>query len=173
MVWCIWHLEWTVDGYSSDSGTAGIANGVVPDPLTSDRECNRLWLLKNSIFKKSGQILRELGYRPARRHRSSRHHPLRSIKWATSLLVFSSPLAVVRAQLRYHNRDGPYHRGRHRPDGWCHLVRSQYPRRTFTRAAQELVEGKGSIFDWAIGWLAREGKVVLTPKKRSFSIRLK
>jgi len=38
---------------------------------------------------------------------------------------------------------------------------------------KKLVVGKGSIFDWAIGWLAREGKVVLTPKKRSFSIRLK
>jgi len=38
---------------------------------------------------------------------------------------------------------------------------------------KKLVEGKGPIFEWAIGWLAREGKVVLTPKKRSFSIRLK
>ena len=38
---------------------------------------------------------------------------------------------------------------------------------------KKLVEGRGSIFEWAIGWLAREGKVVLTPKKRSFSIRLK
>jgi hypothetical protein len=38
---------------------------------------------------------------------------------------------------------------------------------------KKLVEAKGPIFEWAIGWLAREGKVVLTPKKRSFSIRLK
>jgi winged helix-turn-helix protein DUF2582 len=38
---------------------------------------------------------------------------------------------------------------------------------------KKLVEARGSIFEWAIGWLAREGKVVLTPKKRSFSIRLK
>ena len=38
---------------------------------------------------------------------------------------------------------------------------------------KKLVEAKGPIFDWAIGWLAREGKVVLTPKNRSFSIRLK
>src|SRR5882762_3731724 len=38
---------------------------------------------------------------------------------------------------------------------------------------KKLVEGTGPIFDWAIGWLAREGKVVLTTKKRSFSIRLK
>ena len=38
---------------------------------------------------------------------------------------------------------------------------------------KKLVEGSGSIFEWAIGWLAREGKVVLTRKKRSLSIRLK
>ena len=38
---------------------------------------------------------------------------------------------------------------------------------------KKLVEGRGPIFDCAIGCLAREGKVVITPKKRSFSIRLK
>ncbi len=38
---------------------------------------------------------------------------------------------------------------------------------------KKLVEGKGPIFEWAIGWLAREDKVVLTRKKRSLSIRLK
>jgi hypothetical protein len=38
---------------------------------------------------------------------------------------------------------------------------------------KKLVEGKGPIFEWAVGWLAREGKVVLTAKKRSLSIRLK
>jgi hypothetical protein len=27
-------------------------------------------------------------------------------------------------------------------------------------------------FDWAIGWLAREGKIILTPDKRSYLIRL-
>lgn len=32
---------------------------------------------------------------------------------------------------------------------------------------------KSPIFDWAIGWLAREGNVVLTPDKRAFRIRLK
>ena len=37
---------------------------------------------------------------------------------------------------------------------------------------KKLVEGKGPIFDWAIGWLAREGKVVITPERRHFSIRL-
>ena len=35
---------------------------------------------------------------------------------------------------------------------------------------KKLVEGKGPMFEWAIGWLAREGKVVLTPKKRSLSM---
>ncbi len=35
------------------------------------------------------------------------------------------------------------------------------------------VEGKGPIFEWAIGWLAREDRIVITSKKRSFSIRLK
>jgi hypothetical protein len=38
---------------------------------------------------------------------------------------------------------------------------------------KKAVEGTAPIFDWAIGWLAREGKVVITPKKSSFSIRLK
>ncbi len=35
------------------------------------------------------------------------------------------------------------------------------------------VSAKGPLFDWAIGWLAREDKIVITPKGRSFSIRLK
>jgi hypothetical protein len=38
---------------------------------------------------------------------------------------------------------------------------------------KKLVDGKSPMFDWAIGWLAREGKVILTPKKRSLIIRLK
>ena len=38
---------------------------------------------------------------------------------------------------------------------------------------KKLMEGKGPIFDWAVGWLAREGKIIVTAKKRSFSIRLK
>jgi Winged helix-turn-helix domain (DUF2582) len=38
---------------------------------------------------------------------------------------------------------------------------------------KKLVEGTGPVFDWAIGWLAREGKVVIIAKKRSFIIRLK
>ena len=35
------------------------------------------------------------------------------------------------------------------------------------------VNGKTSIFDWAVGWLAREDKIVITPEKRSFRLRLK
>ena len=34
------------------------------------------------------------------------------------------------------------------------------------------VNWKTPIFDWAIGWLAREDKVVITQEKRSFCIRL-
>jgi hypothetical protein len=32
---------------------------------------------------------------------------------------------------------------------------------------------KAPLFDWAIGWLAREGNVVLTPDKRTYRVRLK
>jgi len=32
---------------------------------------------------------------------------------------------------------------------------------------KKLVEGKGPIFEWAIGWLAREDKVVITLRGRS------
>ena len=35
------------------------------------------------------------------------------------------------------------------------------------------VNAKGPVFDWAIGWLAREVKIVITPKNRSFTVRLK
>ncbi len=35
------------------------------------------------------------------------------------------------------------------------------------------VNGKGPVFDWAIGWLAREDKIVIRPEKRSFRVRLK
>ncbi len=35
------------------------------------------------------------------------------------------------------------------------------------------VKGKDPIFDWALGWLAREDKIAITPEKRSFRIRLK
>ena len=35
------------------------------------------------------------------------------------------------------------------------------------------VNWKTPIFDWAIGWLAREDKIVITEERRSFCIRLK
>jgi hypothetical protein len=35
------------------------------------------------------------------------------------------------------------------------------------------VNGKTPVFDWAIGWLAREDKLVITPEKRSIRIKLK
>jgi Winged helix-turn-helix domain (DUF2582) len=34
------------------------------------------------------------------------------------------------------------------------------------------VNGKTPIFDWSIGWLAREGKIAILPEKRSFRVRL-
>ncbi len=40
-------------------------------------------------------------------------------------------------------------------------------------ALKRKVNGKAPIIDWAIGWLAREDKIVLTPQKRSYLIRLK
>ena len=35
------------------------------------------------------------------------------------------------------------------------------------------VNAKSPLFDWAIGWLAREGKIVITGEKRSFRVALK
>jgi len=35
------------------------------------------------------------------------------------------------------------------------------------------VNGKTPVFDWAVGWLAREEKIVITPEKRSFRLCLK
>ncbi len=35
------------------------------------------------------------------------------------------------------------------------------------------VHGKTPVFDWAIGWLAREDKVVITREQRSFRVCLK
>jgi len=31
---------------------------------------------------------------------------------------------------------------------------------------------KTPLFDWALGWLAREGKIEIAPDKRSYQIRL-
>jgi Winged helix-turn-helix domain (DUF2582) len=41
------------------------------------------------------------------------------------------------------------------------------------RKLQKEVEAPPPVFDWAIGWLAREDKIVITRKQRSFSVRLK
>jgi hypothetical protein len=35
------------------------------------------------------------------------------------------------------------------------------------------VKGKTPIFDWAIGWLAREEKVLIKPERRSFRLHLR
>jgi hypothetical protein len=35
------------------------------------------------------------------------------------------------------------------------------------------VDATGHLFDWAVGWLAREDKIIIMAKKRSFAIRLK
>src|SRR3989442_10433637 len=33
------------------------------------------------------------------------------------------------------------------------------------------VEAKSPVFDWAIGWLSREDKIVITREERSFRLR--
>ncbi len=35
------------------------------------------------------------------------------------------------------------------------------------------VEGQAPVFNWAIGWLAREDKIAISPEKRTFRVRLK
>ena len=35
------------------------------------------------------------------------------------------------------------------------------------------VKAKAPVFDWAIGWLAREDQIVITPEKGTFRIRLR
>jgi Winged helix-turn-helix domain (DUF2582) len=35
------------------------------------------------------------------------------------------------------------------------------------------VKGESPLFDWAIGWLAREDKIAITREKRSFRVALK
>jgi hypothetical protein len=34
------------------------------------------------------------------------------------------------------------------------------------------VEAKSPVFDWAVGWLARENKVVITRQQKSYRVRL-
>ena len=38
---------------------------------------------------------------------------------------------------------------------------------------KKAVKGKEPTFDWAIGWLARENQIAITPEKGFFRIRLK
>lgn len=38
---------------------------------------------------------------------------------------------------------------------------------------KKALEGEPPLFDWAIGWLAREDKIVITQERRSFRIRLR
>jgi hypothetical protein len=38
---------------------------------------------------------------------------------------------------------------------------------------KKAVGNKTPVFDWAVGWLAREDKIVITPEKRSFRLCLK
>jgi Winged helix-turn-helix domain (DUF2582) len=35
------------------------------------------------------------------------------------------------------------------------------------------VDQKTPLFDWSVGWLAREDRLLITPEKRSFRIQLK
>lgn len=37
---------------------------------------------------------------------------------------------------------------------------------------KQQVETKSPVFDWAVGWLAREGKVVITRHQKSYRVRL-
>ncbi|HZR65154.1 MAG TPA: winged helix-turn-helix domain-containing protein [Terriglobales bacterium] len=34
------------------------------------------------------------------------------------------------------------------------------------------IDAKSPVFDWAIGWLAREDKLVITPHQKSYHVRL-
>jgi hypothetical protein len=38
---------------------------------------------------------------------------------------------------------------------------------------RKTIECDAPVFDWAIGWLARENKIVITREKRSFRVHLK
>ena len=37
---------------------------------------------------------------------------------------------------------------------------------------KQQIEAKSPIFDWAIGWLAREGKLTITRHQKSYRVRL-
>ena len=38
---------------------------------------------------------------------------------------------------------------------------------------KKITQAKAPLFDWAVGWLLRENKIVVTPEKRSWRARLK
>lgn len=38
---------------------------------------------------------------------------------------------------------------------------------------KKAVKAESPVFDWALGWLAREEKIVISPVKKSFRVRLK
>ncbi len=38
---------------------------------------------------------------------------------------------------------------------------------------KKMTQAKAPLFDWAAGWLMREDKIVVTPGKRSWRVRLK
>lgn len=37
---------------------------------------------------------------------------------------------------------------------------------------KQQVEAKSPVFDWAIGWLAREDKLIITRRQKSYRVRL-
>jgi hypothetical protein len=37
---------------------------------------------------------------------------------------------------------------------------------------KQQVAAKSPVFDWALGWLAREDKIVISPHQRSYRVRL-
>ncbi len=38
---------------------------------------------------------------------------------------------------------------------------------------KKMTQAKAPVFDWAVGWLMREDKILVTPWKRSWRVRLK
>ena len=45
--------------------------------------------------------------------------------------------------------------------------------RVTLKKLKKQINCKARVFDWAIGWLAREGKIWIEPQNRSFIIKLK
>jgi len=38
---------------------------------------------------------------------------------------------------------------------------------------KRVTRGESPVFDWALGWLAREDKIIITLEKHTFRVRLK